>query len=242
MNGANRALRGTDDHPSLPRVSPVLASLFSDSVVAYELTGLCHEESLDPAEASYIQNAAPKRRREFAAGRLCARASLEALGLYGVPLLAADDRSPRWPAAVVGSITHTDGFCGAVVATRERMSGLGIDAELRQCVQCHLWPQICVEDELRWLRRLSPARQRDMATVLFSAKEAFYKCQYGITRAWLDFGDVHISIEDDRFEVRPLKPIEGLDSSRVGRFSGRFRLESDLVLTGIALGPGMTAR
>ena len=139
-----------------------------------------------------MARAVPKRAREFAAGRLCARKALESFGITGFAVRAAPDRQPLWPDPVVGSITHTTGFCAAVIAERARFASLGIDTEMAEAVKTELWPSICVPAELGWIEALPPAERARAATLIFSAKEAFYKCQYPRTGEWLSFSDLRI--------------------------------------------------
>jgi 4'-phosphopantetheinyl transferase EntD len=189
------------------------------------------------ADAILLLCLAPaKRRRQFAAGRLCARSALATFGVSDFPLLVGDDRFPSWPAEAIGSITHAEGFVGAAVAARSVVADIVIDVESRGRVQPRLWKRICRESEIRWLRTLPEARQMEMATVIFSAKEAFYKCQYCLSRSWLGFHDVALEIEDGAFEVELLKPVPQL-AGYASALGGRFEIEADLVATGISLPP-----
>jgi 4'-phosphopantetheinyl transferase EntD len=52
-----------------------------------------------------------------------------------------------------------------------------------------------------WLHRQPRFARAEAATILFGAKEAFYKYQYSLTRTWLDFKDVTVSVTPDRFYV-----------------------------------------
>lgn len=70
-----------------------------------------------------------RRQREFATARSCARTALARLGVPPVPVLASPRGAPRWPAGVVGSITHCDGYRAAAVAYTRDVVSLGIDAE-----------------------------------------------------------------------------------------------------------------
>jgi 4'-phosphopantetheinyl transferase EntD len=105
-------------------------------------------------------------------------------------LLPQSDRQPSWPASLVGSITHTAGLCAAVAARRTSFAGLGVDSEVVGEVSPELWPKICATREIAWLRTLPAAEQAPAATLIFAAKEAFYKCQYPVTGEFLDFHDV----------------------------------------------------
>ena len=61
---------------------------------------------LYPGEAELVARAVDKRRREFCTVRHCARQALRQLGLPPAPVLRGERGEPRWPAGVVGSMTH----------------------------------------------------------------------------------------------------------------------------------------
>jgi 4'-phosphopantetheinyl transferase EntD len=161
-------------------------------VAAAELRTPGDASLLYSAEAEAIARAAPKRIGEFAAGRLCARAAMARFGVEEFALRAARDRRPLWPDTLVGSITHTQGFCAAVVGERAHFAGLGIDAERVDAVGSQLWPNICGPDELHWIASLPLQERGPAAALVFCAKEAFYKCQYPPTGEWLSFSDLRI--------------------------------------------------
>jgi 4'-phosphopantetheinyl transferase EntD len=200
-------------------LSPALAGLFPPGAVGAEL-----RTSAD-------------RTHQFAAGRLCARRALAELGFFGYPLGMNSDRRPQWPADVVGSITHTIGTCGAVVAERGRFCAIGLDMEVVGRVTPEIWPTICTAEETAWLSALREPEQSRCAALIFSAKESFYKCQYGVTRQWLEFDDVTLvplspSASAGRFTLRPRKRIALPEQDMV---SGRFEFRGGLVVTGMAL-------
>lgn len=146
------------------------------------------------AEAALVAAAVPSRRREFAAGRCCARALLARLGFETGPLLSASDRSPLWPSGTVGSIAHDGQICAVAVAHADRVSGIGLDVEPDEPLEDVLWPEIFRAAELERLAA-SPRHSRgNTARVLFSAKECVYKCLHGRVRAALGFQDVEILI------------------------------------------------
>ncbi len=221
------------------RASDLLTSLFSASVVACELRGEGDVTSLLPEEAGSCQPFRAKRLAEFAAGRSCARLALGALGFPQFALRANSDRTPRWPEGVVGSITHTAGFCGAVVDFRANVAALGVDVEIVARVGRELWPQVFTTAEYAALAALDETQRERFAALVFSAKEAFYKAQFGLTGRWLDFGDV---IVEDRPEgpragslvVRAASPRAG-SLPRGLAAAGRYRFEGAFVATGIAL-------
>lgn len=221
------------------QLSPALADLFPPGAVATVLLEPGDLAALLPAEAACLKRAVTKRLREFAAGRQCAHRALEELGIRDFPLLMAVDRQPLWPDGVVGSITHTSGYCAAVVAERTRLCALGLDAELAGAVREELWPIICGESELVELARLAPSEQARTATLLFSAKEAFHKCQFPLTGEWLGFEDVSVALETlgtshGEFTVSPQRSL-ALASHVPPPWRGRFLVGERVVSTGIGL-------
>jgi 4'-phosphopantetheinyl transferase EntD len=187
---------------------------------------------------------------EFAAGRLCARRALAELGIGDFPLRAGADRSPCWPPTVVGSISHTLGFCGAVVGERRRFVSLGLDIEAAQDLKQELWPRVCTDAELRWIASLPAPSQASAATLVFCAKEAFYKCQYPVTGERLSFDDVHVEIRDSdgahrsdesgELTITATRSLALADSAGIqGRqdagWRGKYRVRDGYVCVGVAL-------
>ena len=165
-----------------------------------------------PAEAHFLGRSVPKRAQEFAAGRLCARRALAQFGISDFAIEMAADRQPLWPRSVVGSITHTDDFCAAVVAERACLAAVGIDTEGAARVKPELWRGICVAAEIAWLGSLPEAARAAAASLIFSAKEAFYKCQYPLTEQFLGFRDAHVQVTSwgearGRFEISATREI-----------------------------------
>lgn len=73
-----------------------------------------------------------------------------------------------------------------------------------------------------------------LASLVFSAKEAFYKAQYCLSRAWVDFHDVEVRLQHDAFDVELLVSIEGL--ARAGEcMPGHFAFYHDYVFTAVAI-------
>lgn len=180
-------------HASLtpPSVSRLLPALFALPVSAYELSSPGSPDWLLPEELASIRGAVPARIAEFAAGRQCARAAMQALGIAAhTPLLRGAHREPLWPTGLRGSITHTAGYCAAVVAHANHCAGIGIDAEHCGRVGPELWPALFDATEVAALRALEPAACAALATLLFAVKEAFFKSQFALTAAVPDFTDV----------------------------------------------------
>ncbi len=139
--------------------------------------------------------AVDKRRREFAAGRAAAHQAMRDLGLSPQPVVIAASRAPVWPAGLIGSITHTQSCAIASVATAGPLRALGIDVEEDTPLKDELQPAICSEREQDWLKKQDSPGQ--MGKLIFSAKEAAYKCQYAISQSFFGFDGMELEIEPD---------------------------------------------
>ncbi|GAA6207065.1 hypothetical protein NBRC116601_03580 [Cognatishimia sp. WU-CL00825] len=173
-------------------------------------------EPLWPAEESAMASAQPKRRTEFANGRAAARKALQALGRAPSAVPMGDDRAPVWPRAVVGSISHDEKSCIAIVAERDRYQALGIDIEPALPLEAELFARICRPEELAWLRQLPFQSRGIVARRFFCAKEAIYKCQYTVSKEIFDFQSLSIVFDKQGgFEARLMRDVPGFAKGTV---------------------------
>lgn len=209
-----------------------LARVLPPECVVEEAAPALVDEELYPEELAHLAQSVPKRRAEFGTARVCARRALARLGIAPMALVPSPDRSPRWPEGVVGSITHTQGYCAVAVARSAQLQSLGVDAEVDKPLGQDIVEMICTPGE----RRTVQARD---AVVYFAAKEAFYKCQYPLTRQFLDFQDVELelSLSARTFRVRILKPLPRA-AAELSAVVGRFVREQGLVVCGMGLSVG----
>jgi 4'-phosphopantetheinyl transferase EntD len=176
-------------HPLLPDLAgPDLAIAWAPLEA---LSGDSH-----PEEWEDIAGAASNRQKEFVAGRQLARALSDQLGLPPAPLRRAEDRAPVWPGDRTGSLSHCDTLCAAAVGKRNAVQSVGVDVETIGRVERKLWPSLFTEKETDYLCSLAPDTVALETTLFFSAKEAFYKCQYPLTHQWVGFQDVEITRHD----------------------------------------------
>src|SRR5688572_17703104 len=180
-----------------PGVLPDVVSQFScwmpsDST----MTAAPWDEIELPAE---LCNAGAKRQLHFRAGRYCAARALEALEghpvRFGLPRTASG--APLWPAGITGSITHSDDFVWAAVAQVSHVDGLGIDTERIMSAD----RAARVSGAIAWPSELAQARaigcdRLEALTLIFSAKEAIFKCLYGKIGRMFDYRDVRIVAAD----------------------------------------------
>jgi len=223
--------------------SAALGSLFPAGAAAAELRVPGDPDLLLPTEADHLARAVPARLQQFAAGRLCARRALAQFGIEDFPLRAAADRQPIWPPSMAGSITHTAGFCAAVVAERARIRALGLDSEVVGEVNVEIWPSICSPAEIDWVGSRQSAQRAAAVTLVFSAKEAFYKCQYPLAGEGVGFHDVCIEApqfggSSGVFQVHALRPLE-LARHAAPPWMGRYLFHEGFVTAGIGLAAGL---
>ena len=172
--------------------SPALEGLvpFEAALVMVDPTDV---EPLHAVEEEAVSRATWKRRQDFRAGRAAARSALRRFGVLDVAIPRGPDRLPRWPDGFVGSISHCPGWCGAVAARRDVLSAIGLDIEVRRRVHSRLLATVCTPSEQAWME--ATGTTLETATLIFSAKEAVYKCVYPATRARLAFADVEIVVD-----------------------------------------------
>jgi 4'-phosphopantetheinyl transferase EntD len=196
----------------------LISRILAPDIFGAEMEDAGQPVVLAPGEDVLVAKAAPKRRREFALGRACARAALSALGHGDAVIGRRDNGAPLWPEGVVGSITHTSGYAAALVAEAGRFSGVGLDAERVGGVTQNLWPRLFDAGECDHLERLDEEDGKLAATLFFSAKEACYKA-WGI-KAALPFREIHVT-----------RTQSGFIATRSGEsLKGRFAVQGDLLL------------
>jgi 4'-phosphopantetheinyl transferase EntD len=216
--------------------SAALAALFGPGFAAEVAVPRLVNDALFPDERQHIARAVAKRQAEFGTARLCARQVLARLGLPPCSLVPHADRSPRWPDGVIGSISHTEGCCAVVATTAPGVIGCGLDIERDAPLSTELEPLICTATERSWLDGEAPESRGRLGKLVFSAKEAFYKCQYRTTRTLIDFQEVELAIDPQGgfFRVAALAR-EGPVWDRVRPVRGKFRWMPGYIVTAAVL-------
>ncbi|MFZ0832291.1 MAG: 4'-phosphopantetheinyl transferase [Mycobacterium sp.] len=192
-----------------------------------------------PDEEPLIARSVAKRRNEFVTVRHCARLALDELGVAPVPILKGDKGEPCWPDGVVGSLTHCEGFRGAVVGRAPDVRSVGIDAEPHDVLPDGVLDAVSLPAERRALTAMSADLHWDR--ILFCAKEATYKAWYPLTRRWLGFEDAHIDFAVDAdgvggaFVSQILIDPKALSGPPLTELRGRWSVREGLALTAIVL-------
>jgi len=214
----------------------MLKRILPSSVAVVESFGDPPEAELYPEEAALVRNAVDKRRKEFTTVRHCARRALDRLGLPPASVLPDRHGAPRWPAPVVGSLTHCDGYRAAALAYGTEVRMLGIDAEPHAPLPDGVLDAVSSPGERAWIRAASPGTHWDR--LLFSAKESVYKAWYPYTGQRLGFDDAELRFDpaDGSFTARLLAPpparTPGLRPFP-DRLTGRWLVGDGLALTAV---------
>lgn len=194
------------------------------------LEKLYFQDQIIKAEISNIN-----RKHEFILGRYCAHEAYSNIfGKELTILLKGSDRSPIWPTEAVGSISHDSDWAIAAVAKSSKLSGVGLDIERLDRIKNKISHYICSEREQ--FLRTKTLSQTEFLTLIFSAKEAFYKALYPQTKVFFGFQDAAIKEIDEVqkiFKIELLRDLNSLEGKSILRseFVGRFAILDGHLIT-----------
>jgi 4'-phosphopantetheinyl transferase EntD len=195
------------------------------------------DATLFEEEEAVVRQAVERRRREFTTARWCARQAMARLGRPPAAVLHGPRGEPRWPAGLVGSITHCVGYRGAVLAERETITTVGIDAEPNEPLANGVLEAVARPAEqarIDILLREHPSIRWDR--LLFSAKESVYKAWFPLTARWLDFEDADLVFgPQGTFTARLLATGGRMHGRELTGFDGRWLVEHGLIVTAITV-------
>ena len=179
---------------------------------------------------AHIAAAVPKRQREFFYGRLCARAAMGPLR-GDIPQIGTGRmREPLWPADLIGSITHAADMAAAVVLPVSMgYHGVGIDIEniLGGPGAQEVRAIVANDGELRYLAGFEGTLGANVPlTLVFSAKESFFKAAHGEVRRYFDFDAIELEHIDLSARSMRFRVCEDLTPRlrRGGRCDIQFRI------------------
>ncbi len=221
-------------------LTPVVQALFPPGVAA-AMADPAGEYPLMPPEPESLAAApdadavTPARLRAFSAGRAAARAAMLALGLPPAPVPRGADRAPRWPEGLVGSIAHGPHQSVAVLGRRRDFLGLGIDLAPDLPLPEEQGLAVLTPQEHGWLDEQPAAERAWHERLIFCAKEAAFKCQYGITGQLLGYQAFSVlpALDQGGFSVR--FRLNAGPFMRGDRLEGRFARTAGQIVAGIAL-------
>ena len=214
----------------------LLEGLFPPKVRTAEIGIDAEAAGLFPEECRALAGAVERRRREFQAGRACARQAMRGLGIAPMAVPVGADRAPIWPAGVIGSISHNETRCAAALAlTSDRFRAIGLDIEAAAPLDDAFTEEICTRREAAWLSRRPRVDRGLLLKAIFSAKECTYKCQYPLTGQIFDFTtiDIDLDIAAGWFEATFAQDVSPFRSG--DRLRGRVRLAQGHIVTAMII-------
>ncbi|WP_151528563.1 MULTISPECIES: 4'-phosphopantetheinyl transferase [Corynebacterium] len=214
-----------------PNLFPAAAQ-FCSMQVDRSSADLSRYHELHPLEQALVAHAVTVRKAEFGDARWCAHQALKKLGRdSGAPILRGERGVPLWPAAVSGSMTHTDGLRAAVVAPRLVVKSMGLDAEPAASLPRGVLGSIARPSELSQLDELESQGIPCADRLLFCAKEATYKAWFPLTHRWLDFDQAEIDVRSDGTFISYLlaRP------TPVPFMTGRWEIREGFIIAAIAV-------
>ncbi len=138
---------------------------------------------------------AAARRDEFIRSRLLLRSLTGAKTSF----LPDPENVPTWPAGLCGSITHKNGHVAVCTTPSGNFHSIGIDSENSKKDISHLQEKICTETDLVFVDKICKQSKFDRGSVIaliFSAKEALFKCHFPLGRLMFWFHDAELSAID----------------------------------------------
>ncbi|MER5738231.1 MULTISPECIES: 4'-phosphopantetheinyl transferase superfamily protein [unclassified Streptomyces] len=197
---------------------------------------------LHAAEERVVAGSAERRRREFTTVRTCARKALAELRVGPAPILPGERGAPIWPAGVVGSMTHCEGYRAAAVAYAGEIATIGIDAEPNRPIRNSGTRDLVTVPEERARLAALRSHRPEVAwdRLVFSVKESVYKAWFPLTGRPLDFDQAIVTVDPDHgtFHARLLVTAPEIGGSRISGFHGAWIVRHGILLTAIALTRG----
>ncbi len=185
-----------------------------------------------------LKNAVVKRKSEFLAGRVLSGLVLRELGVINTEILIGKHRNPLWPQGTRGSISHAGDTVLAAVAVDDAISAIGIDVEdiMEPDTATNIHKSIVNDEELVLMGKTGLPFEH-MLTLVFSAKESFFKAAYPSVGEYFDFDAVRLVTFDRQsssFSFRLAKTLS--PSFHYGDLvSGMYSFDGSQVVTRIVL-------
>lgn len=198
---------------SPPQLNPVLSSDFLPVIETRFDSDHFHDGlflSFDVDSPQLLKRAVNKRKAEFFAGRICAVSALDKLDVRKKIIAVGNDRQPIFPSGFYGTITHTDKHAMAAVVSSKFSSGIGIDREpiMTSDIAKDIEKQVLVAGDYPSIEKMAVLPDITfscLVTLVYSAKESFYKAAYRQVNHFFDFDAVEINSIDwvaKRFQLK----------------------------------------
>ncbi len=189
-----------------------------------------HTDALLPTETDAIAKAIPRRRAEFATGRILARDCLAQISETPVAIPVGMRRQPAWPDHLTGSITHIGDLCAVALAPLSSCRSIGLDLAICADVDARISERTSTSAELE--RNGSDVPGNCLHACLFSIRESIFKAYYPSTASELDFADVTLDLNGSTGQfVADIINDERPDLFGQRRISGHFAVFDGYAIT-----------
>ncbi len=181
--------------------------------------------SLVGDEFELLEAANGTRQRELIAGRTLARRVMAEMGFAEAPVGRMPDGSPAWPPGLCGSIAHSHRHVAVAIAPILDVQAIGIDIEDGRDLG-DAASDIGSAAEIDEATAHPFAGNREgAARLLFSAKEALYKCQAPLTgNTGLDFREIRLDLLPELlFAAKPTGTLDQATAEIVPRVRIEFQ-------------------
>lgn len=181
----------------------------------------------------------PKRRAQFLAGRLAAKNALcsikKTTELQNDAILIGQHREALWPKGIIGSISHSDEISIAVAQPKSTTKlGVGVDiqsilsdddiAKSRSLV-------LTARDQTLLEKGVEGQSYNQFFTLIFSAKESFFKAAFNSVGDYFDFDAVSVNSIDMDAQQLTLKCEKTLSKNII--LGNRYILSFTLIEVGV---------
>ena len=156
--------------------------------MSFESALLSQDVHFDGKVTSRMENS---RQKESSLAHQCACKALAKLGNEVDTINKGIAGNPIWPKGFTGSISHSKGFCMALVGRDENYRSIGLDIELNGRIK-----PAAIERITHPIEKKIIGDDVVIGTLLFSLKEAFYKAQFALFEKPLGFKDIAFSIDE----------------------------------------------
>ena len=145
-----------------------------------------------------LQTWSIKRKAQFLAGRIAIKSSFKQLDLKAAKVIEIGrGGEPLWPQGFSGCISHQDQFSIACLEKANNSIGLDIERLLDQEGQLNCEKTVLsVKDKKYIAQNSKQLTKQKLTTLIFSAKESFFKAAYKSVEALFDFDAVSIQSLD----------------------------------------------
>ncbi|MEZ5831670.1 MAG: hypothetical protein R3D05_10865 [Dongiaceae bacterium] len=149
------------------------------------------------SEFGLLDGAVPTRQREIIGGRVLARRAMAEIGHPELEVGQSPNGAPIWPSGLCGSIAHSASHAAVAIASTSHVRSVGIDFDDGRNLGDAI-SHIGQPGEIKALvTHPLVSNEEDAARLLFSAKEALFKCQSPVTKDEdLGFMDVRLEWSD----------------------------------------------